>query len=89
MSTSLLVSKMKKSAADQGFECDISAHSVIEADRWIPMADVVLVGPQIRYELIRLRGAYPNVAIEPMDMTMYGMMDGAGILREARDLMGR
>lgn len=88
MSTSLLVTKMREAAASSGFECTIEAHSVVEADRWIPAADVVLLGPQIRYELSRLRGAYPKIIIEPMDMTMYGMVDGAGILKAARQMLG-
>lgn len=88
MSTSLLVTKMQEAAAKKGMECTISAHSVFEADRWIPEADVVLVGPQIRYELDRLRTAYPDHRIEPMDMTMYGMVDGEGILKHACDLLG-
>lgn len=88
MSTSLLVTKMQEAAAKEGYECEIEAHSVIEASRWIPQADVVMIGPQVRYELERLRRENPDVPIEPMDMMLYGMVDGAGLLKQARELAG-
>lgn len=87
MSTSLLVTRMQAAAADAGFACEISAHSVFEASRYIPTSDVVLVGPQVRYEIDRLRRENPGKVIEPIDMTAYGMVDGAGVLRQARALM--
>ena len=87
MSTSLLVTRMQAAATDAGFECDISAHSVFEASRFVPTADVVLVGPQVRYEIDRLRKENPGKVIEPIDMTAYGMVDGAGVLRQARSLI--
>ena len=88
MSTSLLVTRMQQAAANEGYECEIEAHSVVEASRWVPKADVVLIGPQIRYELKRLREEYPNKPIEPMDMKLYGMVDGAGLLKQARQIAG-
>ena len=43
MSTSILVNKMKESADSQGYEVEISAHSVSEAARVGADADIVLL----------------------------------------------
>ena len=44
MSTSALVRKMKDAAKAEGYECDISAHSVSEAKNY-QSADMILLGP--------------------------------------------
>lgn len=83
MSTSLLVNKMKEAAVKENVECDINAYPVAEASKVIPEADCVLLGPQVRYELQRLKKEYPATPIEAIDMTAYGMMDGATVLKQA------
>ena len=49
MSTSLLVSKMEKSAEARGIECLIKAVSAADGKNVINDYDVVLLGPQVRY----------------------------------------
>lgn len=55
MSTSALVRKMKDAAKAEGYECDISAHSVSEAKNY-QSADMILLGPQVRYRLKEVQG---------------------------------
>ena len=50
MSTSLLVSRMKKHAEPLNEEVDIIALPVSEAGTAASSADVVLLGPQVRYQ---------------------------------------
>ena len=50
MSTSMLVRKMKEAAAAEGYECSIDAFSASEAATKAADADVVLLGPQIRFQ---------------------------------------
>ena len=50
MSTSMLVAKMKKAAQADGVEVSIEAKSLADAKKEIQEANIVLLGPQIRYE---------------------------------------
>ena len=89
MSTSMLVEKMKQAAAKQGKEYDISAYSLNELDKEGAGSDVILIGPQVRYALKKVRDTYPNIPVEPIDMRTYGLMDGPGVLKIAEDLMNK
>lgn len=88
MSTSMLVTKMQKAAAEDGYECMIDAYAVNEAPRVIPEADIVLLGPQVRFNLAKFREQYPTKKIELIDMVMYGTMNGRGVLDFAKKVLG-
>ena len=88
MSTSLVVEKMKKTAAEQGYECEIHAQPFRIGLPDIDEADVVLLGPQVRFNLKPLQEKYPDKPSAPIDMMAYGMCDGAKILEQAQKLLG-
>ena len=90
MSTSALVRKMKDAAKAEGYECDISAHSVSEAKNY-QSADMILLGPQVRYRLKEVQGELPNNKVEVIDMKDYGMMNGKAVVdsREVARMLGR
>jgi PTS system cellobiose-specific IIB component len=88
MSTSLLVSKMRQAAKDENYECTIEAYAIDEAPNVIPTADIVLLGPQVRFNQKKFITAYPNIKIECIEMVMYGTMNGKGVLDYARKVMG-
>lgn len=85
MSTSLLVTKMEKAAEAKGMAAKIWAVSSDAAKDNIDEADVLLLGPQVRFLLGKMKElAEPKgiqvEAINPMD---YGMMDGEKVLNQA------
>jgi len=88
MSTSLLVSKMEKAAAEEGYDCHIQAYAVNEAPSVIPGADVVLLGPQVRFNLKDFRSKFPDKKIELIDMVQYGTMNGKAVFDTAKKLIG-
>ena len=88
MSTSLLVKRMEKAAEEKGYECKIAAYPVAEAPGVIPDADVVMLGPQVKYMLAKWKKEYPDKLIEAIDMRIYGMVDGAKALEQAEKIMG-
>lgn len=88
MSTSLMVNRMKEAAAKSGYQCEIGAYALQQANEIIPKADILLVGPQISFELPRLRVAYPDKIIEAIEMMDYGKMDGAKVLKHVKDVLG-
>lgn len=89
MSTSLLVEKMKKAAKSRDIDAEIEAHPVDDIDKQLETADIILLGPQIRYkknELFRKADAV-NTPIEIIDMRAYGTTDGEKVLDQALELM--
>ena len=64
MSTSLLVKRMEKAAAETGYECKIAAYPAAEGPSVIPGADVVMLGPQVKYMLSKWKKQYPEKIIE-------------------------
>lgn len=88
MSTSLLVSRMKESAEKIGLEADIAAYPIGEADSRGKDADVVLIGPQVRYALGQVQKKLPNTPVATIDMLDYGRVDGEKVLKHAIELMG-
>lgn len=51
MSTSLLITKMEKVAKEKGIDVSLNAFPEAEMDKHLEGVDVVLLGPQIRYNL--------------------------------------
>ena len=83
MSTSLLVTKMRAEARVQKYDCSVSC--VI--DDQFRDADLILLGPQIRYQLKRLREKYPDTQFEMIPSKIYSDVDGAALLNYAREKM--
>lgn len=88
MSTSMLVAKMKKAAEAKQMDVSIEAKSLSEAKAEISEVDIVLLGPQIRYELNNVKKIAGNVPVEAIDMRDYGMMNGEKVLAHAMEVMG-
>ena len=76
MSTSMLVAKMKKAAEEMKAEVGIEAKSLSEAKKEIERVDIVLLGPQIRYEMENVKKIAGSTPVEAIDMKDYGMMNG-------------
>ena len=82
MSTSLLVTKMNKEAEKQGIATEIWALGASEAKKKLDEADIILLGPQVRFmknDLTKLT----KVPVEVIDMRAYGAMNGEKVLNDA------
>lgn len=88
MSTSMLVKKMQTEAENRKMEITIVAVPKPEIKGYIENADVILLGPQIRYALTEVvevvNGKIPVDVIDVMD---YGTMNGAKVLDKAIGMM--
>jgi PTS system cellobiose-specific IIB component len=91
MSTSMLVSKMRKAAASKNIEATIAAYPEAQMSRYVGEADVILLGPQIKYVLpkAKILCAKNSVPVELINSMDYGMMDGAKVLQQALKLAGK
>lgn len=88
MSTSMLVTKMKEANAKQGKDFEIAAYSLSELEVYGKDADVIMLGPQVRFALPRVKEMYPDIPSTVIDMRSYGMMDGTGVLASAEKMIG-
>lgn len=81
-STSILVKSMRMAAKKQNIECVIVATSITQLPQYISKVDVVLVAPQLNYELNRIQEkalAY-HVKVFLIGRGDYGQMNGERIL---------
>lgn len=91
MSTSLLVTKMQEASRKEGFETTIWATPAekLREEMAGKKIDVVLLGPQIRYQLPEVKKVCDekNIPCDSIVMTDYGTMNGKKVLDFAKKLM--
>lgn len=88
MSTSLLVNRMREAADKQNYECDINAYGLSQAAIVGKDADIVLIGPQVRFQLKAVQDQLPDIIVEAMDMKDYGTMNGEKIITDVKNKLG-
>lgn len=88
MSTSMLVKKMKEYAASINYDCEIAAYPTSEAKAKASDADMILLGPQVRFSKGKIEEACPGVPVDAIDMKMYGRMDGKSVIEMAKKKLG-
>lgn len=90
MSTSLLVTKMEKSAKEEGINVEIFAKSESEANNHYDSVQLVLLGPQVRYLQKKLskKLADKDLVVEVIDTINYGTMNGKKVLANAMKILG-
>lgn len=90
MSTSLLVTKMNVAALKQGIHAEINAVAEAEVNKHIDNVDVVLLGPQVRFLLSKMKALLEpkGVPVDVIQSVDYGTMNGENVLKQAMRLIG-
>ncbi|SHE34941.1 PTS system, cellobiose-specific IIB component [Thermoanaerobacter uzonensis DSM 18761] len=85
MSTSLLVKRMNDAAIRRGINVEIEALAEADLKKSLDNVDVILLGPQVRYLLSKIKElAEPKgIAVDVIEATLYGKVDGEGVLNKA------
>ncbi|NBK96679.1 MAG: PTS sugar transporter subunit IIB [Erysipelotrichia bacterium] len=84
MSTSMLVKKMQDAAEQKEIEATIWATGDANAANEAKKADIMLLGPQVRFLQNKMKGVVGNaIPVEVIDMQAYGAMNGAKVLDNA------
>ncbi|MBO4809474.1 PTS system, cellobiose-specific IIB component [Lachnospiraceae bacterium G11] len=75
MSTSILVDKLIKYAAEKGIEADVEARAFQRIEDRIHDTDILLIGPQVRFMTKQFEEKYGNEVpvIMVMDMSDYAL----------------
>lgn len=91
MSTSLLVSRMKKKAQELGMEGKIWAVPGDAVINHLDKADVILLGPQVRYLLPEFKSLVETkgIIVEVIDTVHYGTINGEAVLEFANKLVSK
>ncbi len=89
MSTSLLVTKMNAAAIKQGAMVKIIAVGEAELKNHWNETDVLLLGPQVRYLLNKLKaeGEEKGIPVDLINSIDYGLMNGEKVLSQALNLL--
>ncbi len=87
MSTSLMVKKMQDVAKEESIDCEIAAYSLSKIDDFAEEADVLLLGPQVKYKLNKVKEEYSHKPVECIEMVDYGMLNGKKVLEKALSLI--
>ena len=48
-----------------------------------------MLGPQVRFELNRVKGLFPNIPVESINPQDYGLVRGENVLNHAIELAGK
>lgn len=83
MSTSLLVAKMREQAQKHNVPVDIEAFPESTIAENGPKADVILLGPQVRYLYDEIAAQFKDKPVDVIDTAMYGRVDGLAVLKVA------
>nr|WP_300823874.1 PTS sugar transporter subunit IIB [uncultured Schaedlerella sp.] len=88
MSTGMLVKKMREAAASENYEAEINAYPIAEVGAMGKEADIILLGPQVRYNLNNVKAQFPDKPVEAIDPALYGMLDGKGVIAKVKKKLG-
>ena len=80
MSTSMMMKRMKEAAAAKHINANIWAVGEGLAKEHIPKADIILLGPQVRYLLQKIEEMAEGKPVMVMDLCSYGNLDGKKVL---------
>jgi len=91
MSTSLLVTKMQVAVSEQGKQAKIWAVAGDQVINHIDKADVLLLGPQVRYMLPELKkiGEERGIPVDVINSVHYGTCNGAEVFKYAEKLASK
>ena len=84
-----MVNKMKDSAKARGIEAEIWAVADAEAAANIEKADIMMLGPQVRFLENKMKGIARDKPVTVIDMVAYGSMNGEKVLDQALEILGK
>jgi PTS system cellobiose-specific IIB component len=87
-SSGFIAQRMRKAAKSRGIEAQIDARSEAELEEHIADADVLLVGPHLKYMIDEVTETATRHGVKTalLPQKIYGSLDGAGALDLALSL---
>lgn len=88
ISTFRIEEKMREFADKLNIDVEILAIGDSEKKEKIPNADIILLGPQIRYTIDEVKDLSAGKIVKVMDAQDYGLLRGDLILKDALECLG-
>lgn len=85
-STSLVVKKMQDEAKERGLDAIIEAKASMDAKLVGGEWDVLLLGPQMKYEEKTFKNLFPEKPVDVIPAIHYGRLNGAAVLDMALEM---
>lgn len=86
-STAVLCDRIKDVAVKQAFDLDIHAVAISASAEDIQEADIILLGPQIRYMLNKVTKQANGKPVIAIDMQTYGTMNGEKVFEQILEMV--
>ena len=88
MSSGLVVERMQQAANKEGYDCEVISYALGNSGDVAKLnPDCVLLSPQARYLLPQFQQQM-SCPVANIDMLSFGRMNGAAVLKQAKELMG-
>lgn len=84
--SSMLRNKIREEAKKKGLDYQVDAFPYSEIGEQGEKADIILLGPQIRYNLKHVQEQFPNKKVILIDMKTWGATDGAKVVSQIEGL---
>lgn len=84
----MLCDRIRQAAENRNYEIDIHATAIARAEEDMGEADVILLGPQVRYMLNKVKGQAGGKPVAAIDMQSYGAIDGEKVFEQILELLG-
>ncbi|MDY5252516.1 MAG: PTS sugar transporter subunit IIB [Erysipelotrichaceae bacterium] len=79
---------LQEAANEIGYDAEIAAFPVSETARYGSQADIILLGPQVRFNLKKVQEQFPKKPVHAIDMRDYGTMNGKGVISTVKKILG-
>lgn len=80
--SAMIRNKIREAAKKHGLEYEVEAYPYAELVEQGGISDVILLGPQIRYNLKHVEEQYPDKPVILLDMQTWGSMDGEKVVSQ-------
>lgn len=87
-STAMLAKKVRQAADKAGVEMRVAAYPATMANDHVGEADVILLGPQVKYMLADIKRLAGDTPVETIGMQDYGMLRSENVFRQIMGIVG-
>lgn len=85
-STAIMCDRIRQEAEKANVEMEVKAVALAVSNDYIPAADIILLGPQIRYMKKKVQAEAGEKPVIDIDMQTYGTMNGQKVFDQIMEL---
>lgn len=83
--TTMLRNKIREEIEKAGLDYTVDAYPLTEIETVAVDADMILLGPQVRFQYSKTKAKYANIPVEMIDSQALAFADGKKILKQITD----